>query len=104
MRLGRSLHSNGKLLEERTCILKIALSFGSKGNYGKVYLEFFVEDEEVYKLRFQIKFRDDSVSKLRPRAFNWCGGFGAQNEFLDYWLGTGLIFFYNSSYARNQLQ
>jgi hypothetical protein len=81
-----------------------ALTFGSRGNYGKAYLEFSAEDEAVYKLRFQIKFRDASVSKLTPRAFNWYGGFGTQNEFVDYRLGAGLMFFYNSSYERNQLQ
>ena len=81
-----------------------ALTFGSKGSFGKAHLHFIPESGAVYKLRFQINLRDKSVSKENPRSFNWYGGFGTQHEFIDYTLGAGFILFYNSRYEKNQLQ
>ena len=60
--------------------------------------------DAVYHLSFQLGFRVDDVSAEEPTSFGWYAGFGTQNQFVDYQLGAGVKFHYNSGYDNNQLK
>jgi hypothetical protein len=83
-----------------------ALNFASMENvsFGKAHLDFVPEAGMAYKLSFQLSVDVKNVSKESPRVFSWYGGFGTQNQFVDYQVAVGLKLYYNSNYDRNQLK